>query len=121
VADVVDLFCELAAIPSPPGEERAVADRVLAELEALGLTATEDDAGARIGSTMGPLAPFARSSGTNTVEPMLSDATSPTSEPPRAQLKDRFRASICTTLSSTSLAPARDARSAKSMQQSSQE
>jgi tripeptide aminopeptidase len=53
VADVVDLFCELAAIPSPPGEERAVADRVLVELGALGLEATEDDAGARIGSTMG--------------------------------------------------------------------
>ena len=51
--DVADLFCELAAIPSPPGEERAVADRVLAELRELGLEASEDDAGARIGSTMG--------------------------------------------------------------------
>ena len=27
-SDVLDLFLELAAIPSPPGEERAVADRV---------------------------------------------------------------------------------------------
>src|SRR4051794_37875003 len=44
---------ELAAIPSPPGEERAVADRVLEELRALGLDAHEDDAGAAIGSTMG--------------------------------------------------------------------
>jgi len=27
--DVLALFVELAALPSPPGEERAVADRVL--------------------------------------------------------------------------------------------
>ena len=31
---LLDLFLELCAIPSPPGEERAVADRVLAELRA---------------------------------------------------------------------------------------
>jgi tripeptide aminopeptidase len=51
--DVLALFLELAALPSPPGEERAVADRVLAYLEALGLDADEDDAGAKVGSTMG--------------------------------------------------------------------
>jgi tripeptide aminopeptidase len=51
--DVLSLFLELAALPSPSGEERAVADRVLAYLTALGLEADEDDAGARIGSTMG--------------------------------------------------------------------
>jgi tripeptide aminopeptidase len=51
--DVLALFLELAAIPSPPGEERAVADRVLAYLHDLGLEAEEDDAGARIGSSMG--------------------------------------------------------------------
>jgi tripeptide aminopeptidase len=51
----VGLFLELAAIPSPPGEERAVADRVLAELHGLGLEVEEDDAGAAIGSTMGNL------------------------------------------------------------------
>ena len=49
----LDLFLELAAIPSPPGEERAVADRVLAELDALGLAWDEDDAGPKIGSTTG--------------------------------------------------------------------
>ena len=37
MSDVVDLFLELAAIPSPPGEERAVADRVAAYLRDLGL------------------------------------------------------------------------------------
>jgi len=52
---VLSLFLELAALPSPSGEERAVADRVLDYLRALGLEAEEDDAGARIGSTMGNL------------------------------------------------------------------
>ena len=51
--DALSLFVELAALPSPPGEERAVADRVLDYLQALGLEAEEDDAGARIGSTIG--------------------------------------------------------------------
>ncbi len=52
---VLDLFLDLAAIPSPPGEERAVADRVAAELGALGLDVDEDDAGARIGASAGNL------------------------------------------------------------------
>ena len=51
----LDLFLELAAIPSPPGEERAVADRVTAELRSLGLDVHEDDTGPAIGSTMGSL------------------------------------------------------------------
>ena len=50
---MLSLFLELAALPSPPGEERAVADRVLDYLHALGLEADEDDAGARIGSSIG--------------------------------------------------------------------
>ncbi|HEY7196509.1 MAG TPA: M20/M25/M40 family metallo-hydrolase [Gaiellaceae bacterium] len=53
--DLVTLFCELAAIPSPPGEERAVADRVIEHIRSLGLEVDEDDAGALIGSTMGNL------------------------------------------------------------------
>ena len=48
-----DLFLELAAIPSPPGEERAVADVVLRYLRDLGLTPDEDDCGPSIGSSMG--------------------------------------------------------------------
>jgi tripeptide aminopeptidase len=51
--DVLTLFLELAALPSPPGEERAVADRVLDYLQAFGLEADEDDAGSRIGSSIG--------------------------------------------------------------------
>ncbi len=52
-SDVLATFVELAALPSPPGEERAVADRVLDYLTALGLEADEDDAGAKVGSTIG--------------------------------------------------------------------
>jgi tripeptide aminopeptidase len=51
--DVALLFTELAAISSPPGEERPVADRVLRYLRDLGLLPTEDDTGPQIGSTMG--------------------------------------------------------------------
>ncbi|HEX7526103.1 MAG TPA: hypothetical protein VF327_07320, partial [Gaiellaceae bacterium] len=51
--DALTLFLELAALPSPPGEERAVADVVLRYLRELGLEPDEDDAGAQIGGTMG--------------------------------------------------------------------
>lgn len=47
------LFLELAGIPSPPGEERAVADVVLRYLRELGLRPDEDACGVEIGSTMG--------------------------------------------------------------------
>jgi tripeptide aminopeptidase len=53
--DVVGLFTELAAIPSPPGREREVADRVRAYLEDLGLEVSEDDAGPRIDANAGNL------------------------------------------------------------------
>ncbi|HZR94129.1 MAG TPA: M20/M25/M40 family metallo-hydrolase [Gaiellaceae bacterium] len=49
----LELFLELAAIPSPPGEERGVADVVLRYLRELGLRPDEDGAGAAIGSTAG--------------------------------------------------------------------
>jgi tripeptide aminopeptidase len=52
-SETVDLFLELAAIASPPGEERPVADVVLRYLRGLGLRPDEDDAGGRVGSTMG--------------------------------------------------------------------
>ena len=54
-SEVVDLFTELAALPSPPGEERAVADSVLRYLRDLGLTVYEDDAGSKVGSNIGNL------------------------------------------------------------------
>ena len=45
MTEAVELFLELAAIPSPPGEERAVADVVLRYLRGLGLTPDEDGFG----------------------------------------------------------------------------
>ena len=53
MSDAVDLLLELTAIPSPPGEERGVADAVLRYLRGLGLEPDEDDCGPRIGSTAG--------------------------------------------------------------------
>src|SRR5437763_9512855 len=52
-SDVLGLFLELAALSTPPGEERAAADAVLRYLRDLGLEPDEDDCGPRIGSTMG--------------------------------------------------------------------
>src|SRR2546423_3288701 len=51
--EALSLFLELAAIPSPSGEERAVADLVLRYLRGLGLEADEDGCGPAIGSSMG--------------------------------------------------------------------
>ena len=53
MSEAVDLFLELASIPSPPGEERGVADVVLRYLRGLGLEPEEDDCGARFGSSAG--------------------------------------------------------------------
>jgi tripeptide aminopeptidase len=50
---LLDLFLELCAMPSPPGEERAVADRVGAYLTELGLEWDEDDAAERLDGTTG--------------------------------------------------------------------
>jgi tripeptide aminopeptidase len=50
---LTDFFLELCAIPSPSGQERAVADRVTRELDAIGLTWEEDESGPAIGATAG--------------------------------------------------------------------
>jgi tripeptide aminopeptidase len=67
--DVVSLFTELASVPSPPGDERAVADRVGSYLEDLGLHVSEDDAGSRIGSNAGNL--YARVEATDAGTPLF--------------------------------------------------
>jgi tripeptide aminopeptidase len=54
-SEVVELFTELAVLPSPPGEERAVADLVIGYLHDLGLSVDEDDAGPKVGSNIGNL------------------------------------------------------------------
>jgi tripeptide aminopeptidase len=69
VPEVLDLFTELAAVPSPPGEERAVADLVLRYLHDCGLEADEDGCGPGIGSTMGNL--YARLEPTADGEPLF--------------------------------------------------
>jgi len=53
--EVLKLFTELAAIPSPPGEERPVADVVSAYLRDCALDVDEDEAGAKVGSSAGNL------------------------------------------------------------------
>ena len=55
MSEVLDLFLELAAVASPPGEEREVADRVVAYARDCGLEPDEDDAGPKVGSTIGNL------------------------------------------------------------------
>jgi tripeptide aminopeptidase len=97
MAGVSELFRDLAAIPSPPGEERGVADRVVEYLRELGLDADEDDAGPRIGSTAGNvyvrLAPTAEGTPIflcahmdtvppeGTIEPRLDDGVFRNAEP----------------------------------------
>jgi tripeptide aminopeptidase len=48
-------FAELCRIESPSGRERGCAERVIAELRALGVAVDEDDAGPRVGSDCGNL------------------------------------------------------------------
>jgi tripeptide aminopeptidase len=68
-SEVLDLFTDLAAIPSPPGEERAVADVVARYLRDLGVSADEDGAGAEVGSTIGNI--LARVEGTTAGTPIF--------------------------------------------------
>jgi tripeptide aminopeptidase len=53
VSESLALFLELAAIPSPPGSEKAVADRVVRELRDLGLRPEVDNSAHRAGSDTG--------------------------------------------------------------------
>ncbi len=60
-------FSELCRIESPSGRERACAERVIAELRALGVSVEEDEAGAAIGCDCGNL--LARIPGVRDAEP----------------------------------------------------
>jgi tripeptide aminopeptidase len=51
--ELLPFFLELLALPSPPGRERAVADRVGEYLDELGVAHEEDTAGGSIGGTTG--------------------------------------------------------------------
>ena len=59
-----DTFAELCAIPSPSGSERAVAERVAAELRGLGIDVAEDGAAAVVGGDTGNLLARLPGSGT---------------------------------------------------------
>src|SRR5690242_20298552 len=52
---LVDLFCRLAAVASPPGSERGCADIVIEYVRGLGLAIEEDDAGRVLGGDTGNL------------------------------------------------------------------
>jgi tripeptide aminopeptidase len=69
---VLDMFVELAAIGSPSGKERAVADRVHAFLHGLGLDTDEDRAGEAIGSEIGNI--YCRIPGTVPGTPIFLNA-----------------------------------------------
>ena len=63
MSEVLELFLELAALPTPPGRERAAADLVARYLRDLALEVEEDDAGAVVdgdtGNLLARLAPTA--------------------------------------------------------------
>ncbi|HEV2590719.1 MAG TPA: M20/M25/M40 family metallo-hydrolase [Gaiellaceae bacterium] len=69
MSDVLHLFVELAAVPSPPGEERAVADIVGRYLTDCGIAFDEDGAGAIVDSQIGNL--YARLEPTADGEPLV--------------------------------------------------
>jgi tripeptide aminopeptidase len=81
-AEVVDLFTELAALRSPPGDERAVADAVSRYLRDCGLSVDEDETGPQTGSSIGNL--YTRIDPTASGEPLLLcahlDTVPPTAE-----------------------------------------
>jgi tripeptide aminopeptidase len=89
--EVLELFTELASLPSPPGEERAVADVVARYLRDLGLTVDEDDAGTKVGSTIGNL--YCRVEGSNGGTPLFLCAhldTVPPTGPIEPVVEDGF-------------------------------
>ena len=91
MSSVLDLFLELAAIPSPPGRERAVADRVAARLRERGFAVDEDGAGAEIGADAGNL--YCRVEPTAPGEPLFLCAhldTVPAEGPIQPVVEDGF-------------------------------
>ncbi|HET7043772.1 MAG TPA: M20/M25/M40 family metallo-hydrolase [Gaiellaceae bacterium] len=89
--ELLGFFIELAALPSPSGQERQVADRVAERLRGRGLAVDEDGAGARIGSDTGNL--YCRLRPTALGEPLFLCAhldTVPASGPIEPVVEDGF-------------------------------
>ena len=84
MSEAVDLFLELAALPTPPGEERAAADIVLEYLRGLDLEPDEDDSGPAVGSDAGNI--YARLEPTSEGTPLFFCAHLDT-VPPDGELK----------------------------------
>ncbi len=80
---LVDAFLTYVRIDSPSFEERELADVVRPQLEALGFTVTEDDAGAKIGGNCGNL--YAHLPGSLDLPPLLFAAHLDTVEPSRGK------------------------------------
>ncbi len=68
-SQTLDLFLELAALSTPPGEERPAADLVLRYLRDCGIEADEDESGAEIGANAGNI--YARLDPTTEGEPLF--------------------------------------------------
>jgi tripeptide aminopeptidase len=84
-----DIFAELCRIESPSGRERACAQRVAAELGALGIEVHEDDAAAAAGSDCGNL--LARLSGGAGERPCLLLCAHLDTVPPQAPIEPVVR------------------------------
>ena len=99
----LELFLELAAIPSPPGEERAVADVVLRYLRDLGLEPDEDGCGPRDRLDDGEHLRAPRADGA----PARRSSSARTSTPcrPRGRSSPSSRTASCGTPAARSSAP----------------
>lgn len=84
MSEAVDLFLELAALPTPPGEERAAADVVLRYLHDLGLEPDEDATAPEVGSNAGNV--YARLEPTTAGTPVFLCAHLDT-VPPQGELR----------------------------------
>lgn len=82
-ARLVKYFTELVAIDSPSFGERTMCDKIIAHLQAIGITSSEDDSAVKTGGTTGNL--YAYVEGTLDLPPLLFSAHMDTVEPSRGK------------------------------------
>lgn len=78
-ARLVKTFAELVAIDSPSFGERAMCDKIIQHLQAIGIPSSEDDSAVKIGGTSGNL--YAYLEGSLDLPPLLFSAHMDTVEP----------------------------------------